>query len=51
VQSNINDALYNAKELEQNIIFILQNLDNNKKLANEKLDKLKEEYIQIIEKY
>lgn len=51
VQSNINNALYNARELKQNIIVILQNLDNRKKISEEKLDRLKEEYMQIIDKY
>ena len=51
VQSNINNALNNAKELEQNVINILQKLENQKKIANEKLYKLKEEYIQVIDKY
>lgn len=51
VQNNINNALYNARELKQNVIVILQNLDNKKKMSEENLGKLKEEYMQIIDKY
>jgi DNA repair exonuclease SbcCD ATPase subunit len=51
VQTNINNALYNARELKQNVIVILQNLDNKKKISEEKLGRLKEEYMQIIDKY
>jgi len=51
VQSNINEALNNAKELEQNIIHILQNLEEQNIIAKDKLVKLKEEYMQIIDKY